>query len=111
MHSKALILNKYFWEAFNIRPVCGIIDLDPLLDDQIDLSAKERIKFDQAIYSLKSIIPDAPLSRTSAGELLNKDITRCLYICIQKEMDWSECKKTQRQAKALLRFQEAEFSN
>lgn len=66
--AKALILGMDFWESFNIRPVCGVIDANPLLDDQIDLSTSERIQLEEAISALKSPIPDAPLSRTHLVE-------------------------------------------
>lgn len=62
--SNQLILGMDFWEIFNIQPVCGQIDSEPIPLDSIDLTDEESGILAEAVAELKTSIPNAPISRT-----------------------------------------------
>lgn len=53
-----------FWNVFNIQPVCGQIDAEPLPSDNIDLTIQESRALAEVISELKTSVPNSPISRT-----------------------------------------------
>lgn len=66
--TKKLILGMDFWSLFNIKPVCGLVDMELVSDDHIDLSPKEKNLLDETISLFQSSVPNAPLSCTHLAE-------------------------------------------
>lgn len=66
--SKKLILGMDFWCLFNIKPVCGLIDMELVSKDHINLSPTDRSLLNEAISMFQSSVPNAPLSCTHLTE-------------------------------------------
>lgn len=66
--TKKLILGMDFWTLFDIKPVCGLIDMELLPEDHIDLTPLENVLLKEAIATFQSSVPNAPLSCTHLTE-------------------------------------------
>lgn len=66
--SKGLILGMDFWNIFDIKPVCGQIDLEITDSNRIELSSVQEKQLADAIANLKASVPNAPLNRTHLVE-------------------------------------------
>lgn len=64
--TKQLILGMDFWSLFNIKPVCGLIDL--VTEDHIELSSTDKNLLDEAIAQFQPSVPNTPLSCTHLVE-------------------------------------------
>lgn len=65
--SKGLILGMDFWTLFNIKPVCGTVDVENF-PDRVGLSQVQKHDLNEAISNLKASVPGTPITRTSLVE-------------------------------------------